>query len=426
MVDATATTLIQTIADEHLRVFAGRLADWLIEDLNKSSQSSAAFTESRARALLRAADVIDDPTLHSFTGLMENDTAVRVALHDLLAQSDLAQNDEVQILVTTTAQSPIADGTSDNPQSPMGHRTIPNLQLSIAAFAWRSGYPLQQLDPSSPPAAYSPAGQVLKRAAHFIRQQVQRSATERDKVGRQLAFGEGAPAGRGRGLDDLHAEGSVAPLPPHFRPPIPVRYPEVSRDTLHVDPEEPPAPAPAVRRGQPITITEEDLPDEPRPPAATPTTMPPIHITREQVRPPAPARPRVATPAAGSGTTFTTAVRQVFGSGREPMKTTKLRVVVQEYPDGPGLYGLQVHVTCRGVNSRVAGTTNREGAFLCELPVREHAGLTYNVDVTWPREHSNEVERKSITLNSDRTEFTLPFYRHLKPKNDRRPATDDR
>ena len=418
MVNATAITLIQTIADEHLRVFAGRLADWLIGDLNKSSQSSAAFTESRARALLRAADVIDDPTLHSFATLTDNDTAVRIALHDLLAQSGLAQNDEVQALATTTSQSPIpdvssTDASSDNPQSP-----ISNLLLSIAAFAWRSGYPLQQLDPSSPPEAYSPAGQVLKRAAHFIRQQVQRSATERDKVGRQLAFSGSERTDRTPGLDDLQAEGSVAPLPPHFRPPIPVRYPEVSRDTLQVDPEEPPPPAPAVRRGQPITITDEDLPDEPRPPAATPTTMPPIRITPEQVRRPSPARPRVATPAAGSGTTFATAVRQVFGSGREPMKTTKLRVVVQEHPDGPGLYGLQVHVTCRGVNNRVAGTTSREGVFLCELPVREHAGLTYNVDVTWPREHGNEVERKSITLNADRTEFSLPFYRHLKPKNE--------
>ena len=416
MANTTATTLIQTIADEHLRVFAGRLADWLIGDLNKSSQSSAAFTESRARALLRAADVIDDPTLHSFTGLMENDTAVRVALHDLLAQSGLAQNDDVQALATTTAsQSP-----TPNLQSPISNlqSPTPNLLLSIAAFAWRSGYPLQQLDPSSPPAAYSPAGQVLKRAAHFIRQQVQRSATERDKVGRQLAFTPIAQAGRTPDLDNLQAEGAVAPLPPHFRPPIPVRYPEVARDTLHVDPEEPPAPAPAVRRGQPITITDEDLPDEPRPPAATPMIMPPIHITPEQVRPRSPARPRVATPPAGSGTTFATAVRQVFGSGREPMKTTKLRVVVQEYPDGPGLYGLQVHVTCRGVNSRVAGTTSREGVFLCELPVREHAGLTYNVDVTWPREHSSEVERKSITLNVDRTEFSLPFYRHLKQKNE--------
>ena len=60
-------------------------------------------------------------------------------------------------------------------------------------------------------------------------------------------------------------------------------------------------------------------------------------------------------------------------------------------------------------------TTDRDGTFLCELPVRLHTGLTYDVDVTWPRDEGGDTERKSITLNADRTEFTLPFYRKLKP-----------
>ena len=123
------------------------------------------------------------------------------------------------------------------------------------------------------------------------------------------------------------------------------------------------------------------------------------------------------TPIAGALVTITlddlTAVRQTFGR-KEPLASTKLRVLVQEYPDGPGLYGLQVRVTCQGVKSYVAGTTNREGKFLCELPVRVNSGLTYDVDVTWPREMNNEIERKSITLNADRTEFNLPFYRRMK------------
>jgi hypothetical protein len=96
------------------------------------------------------------------------------------------------------------------------------------------------------------------------------------------------------------------------------------------------------------------------------------------------------------------------------MKATKLRIIVKEYPDGPGLYGLQVRVTCKGIKSHVAGTTTREGNFVCELPVPERSGLTYDVDVTWPREMSGETERKSITLNADRTEFELPFYRSIK------------
>jgi hypothetical protein len=67
----------------------------------------------------------------------------------------------------------------------------------------------------------------------------------------------------------------------------------------------------------------------------------------------------------------------------------------------------------QGVKSYVAGTTDRDGKFVCELPVRVESGLTYDIDVTWPREEGSEVERKSITLNADRTYFTLPFYRHL-------------
>lgn len=99
---------------------------------------------------------------------------------------------------------------------------------------------------------------------------------------------------------------------------------------------------------------------------------------------------------------------------RAQMTTTKLRVLVQEYPDGPGLYGLQVRVSSRGIRRYVAGTTNKDGEFLCELPVQTDVGLTYDVDVTWPRDFGGEVERKSITINADRTHFALPFYRTLK------------
>ena len=96
-----------------------------------------------------------------------------------------------------------------------------------------------------------------------------------------------------------------------------------------------------------------------------------------------------------------------------PLRSTKLRVIVQDVQDGPGLYGIQVQVRCKGINAHVAGTTNRDGVFLCELPVRVHSGLTYDVDITWPRDLGGEVERKSVTLNVDRTEFKLPFFRRL-------------
>ncbi len=394
-----ATKLIQTNPDsDHLALFAQRLRSWLIADLTEN----AAFTESRAKALLRVTNVVDDATLNDFARLMEQETAVRLALHQLLDATNLAENSEVAALAAASAQSEIPNQKSE----------IQWLSLATAVFAWKAEYPLHQLDPASPPDTYSPAGMVIKQTAHFLRQQVQRSATERDKLGRQLAFN--AAAADTPTLDSMPPTAEIPPLPPYFRPPIPVNYPEVARDTVRIDEEEggQDVPGTAVTRNAPLTITEDDLRPEPLPNNVT--RMPSIHITQDQVRPPAPPTSRVVTPRSGaeSSTNFSDSVRQSFGR-KEPMATTKLRVIVQEYPDGPGLYGLQVKVTCKGIKSYVAGTTNREGKFLCELPVRVHSGLTYDVDVTWPREMNNEVERKSVTLNPDRTEFQLPFYRTL-------------
>lgn len=89
---------------------------------------------------------------------------------------------------------------------------------------------------------------------------------------------------------------------------------------------------------------------------------------------------------------------------------TKLRVVVQRYPDGPGIPGVQVKVQTKGVKKFVAATTNADGVFLCSLPVRARAGMTYYVDVIWPNELGGKRERKTITLNADREQFTLPYY----------------
>jgi hypothetical protein len=388
--DEKTTTLIKSIDTEHLPIFAAQLADWLIADLNQSREPVPDFTESRAKALLRAADAVDMPTLDDFARLMGTDTAVRPALYDLLKESELANSDQLPVISN---------------QSPVSQSPISWLALSIAAFAWKSGYPLYQLDPASPPTPYSPAGQVLKRAAHWLRQQIQRSATDRDKLGKKLAFVKSANAAPN--LDNLQSEGTIAPVPPYFRPPVPVRYPEVARDTVRIESDQAETP-PQVTRSKRITITSDDL----EPPASQPTRMPPIRIERSQVPP---ARPRVVQPQPRSqaSSSFAHDVRRKFGRSREPMKTTKLRIVVQEYPDGPGLYGLQVRVMCKGINSHVAGTTGRNGRFLCELPVRAQSGLTYDVDITWPRDMGSEIERKSITLNADRTEFTLPFYRRL-------------
>ncbi len=128
------TKLLQSLDNNHLAAYAVYLADWLIADLNQSEGPVPDFTESRAKALLRAAAVVDVPTLDDFARLIENETAVRTALYDLLKGSELANSDQLPVI---SNQSPIS-------QSP-----VPWLALSIATFAWKSGYPLHQLDPAA-------------------------------------------------------------------------------------------------------------------------------------------------------------------------------------------------------------------------------------------------------------------------------------
>lgn len=405
----SAQKLVQAFPRQvQLAAFAGRLLDWLNHDLNQGGEP---LTDSRARALLLAGDVLDDPTRHGFTQSVENETAARIALYDLLRETGLAENEDIAVLASTSAQA----SAPENIPPPAW------LALAIAGHAWRSGFMLDRLDPAYPPEPYSPAGQVLKRAAFFVRQQVQRSATERDKLGRKLAHN---PAAAGTAtLDSMSPGEAVAPLPPYYRMPVPVRYPEYTPE-IEVNPNEVEHPS-APTRGEPLSISDADLGQSP----AAPQAQPLIRIDPSQIetptrptaqtpatRPPAPS-PNIVMPSAatsvntGSGSASS---RRGFGRGRVPMKATKLRVVVQEYPDGPGLYGLQVRVSSRGIRRYVAGTTNKDGEFTCELPVEVTTGLTYDVDVTWPRDFGGEVERKSITLNADRTHFLLPFYRTLK------------
>ncbi|WP_420630752.1 hypothetical protein [Candidatus Leptofilum sp.] len=397
MTDLATKPLLTQLDDAHLPIFAVRLTDWLIADLNKSEEPVADFTKSRAKALLLAAGVVDDPTMHDFARLVAGgSTAVRIALHDLLTETGLAENEEVAALLTAST----AISNSDT--------TVSWLSLSIAAHAWKSGYPLYQLDPASPPGEYSPAGQLVKRAATFLRHQIQRSATERDKLGKKLAYapGDGTP-----NLETMADGQPIAPVPPHFRPPIPVNYPEVARETLQINESEQQPAQSNVTRNAPLTITSDDIPGE----SQQPVRMPEIRIRADQVparRQSPPSQPRPQPNRSSSGN-LGTAVRQRFRRDKEPLRSTKLRVIVQDVQDGPGLYGIQVQVRCQGIKAHVAGTTNRDGVFLCELPVRVHSGLTYDVDVTWPRDLGGEVERKSVTLNVDRTEFKLPFFRRL-------------
>lgn len=399
--ELTVNTLRALRTRAQLDAFAARLGDLLKQD---DEERTVDFGESRAKALLRAANLTDDATLADFAHTVDRDASVRGALYDLLQDTGLAAETEVRDLVHLSA--------AGEPQPTMW------LSLVVAAYAWRIGYPLGGLDPATPPNPNTPAGQLLRRSAHFLRRQVQRSATERDKLDRQLSQPPtGAPS-----LDELQSSPeAVAPLPPHYRPPIPVNYPEMNSETLQVDADEAVAP-PEITVGDPLVISPEEVDghvDDSR--SEEPVRMPAITIDRDQVAPnattppsPMPASAVVmptASTDAPSRPGLTVSLRQMFG--QEQLASTKLRVLVQQYPDGPGLYGLQVRVTCKGVKSYVAGTTDRDGKFVCELPVRIQSGLTYDVDVTWPREEGGETERKSITLHADRTYFVLPFYRRL-------------
>jgi hypothetical protein len=407
----SAQKMIQAFPGQaQMAAFAARAFEWLNRDLNPQGEP---LTESRARALLLAANVLDEPTRNSFVQAVESEQGSRLALYDLLRETGLAENEEIAALAAASAGS-----------SPAGKLPASDwLALAVAAHAWRSDFLLDRLDPASPPDPYSPAGQILKRAAHFVRQEVQRSATERDKLGRKLAHAAGgAPM-----LDAMRPDAPIPPLPPHFRPPVPERYPEYAPG-IEVAPDELEQPA-APARGEAISISDEDLSPGASAPSA-PITQPPLRIDPSQLEPPVqpsaqPPAPRPSAPqrpahvvmpdaATAANTAGASAAVRRAGRGRSGLRTTKLHILVQEYPDGPGLYGLQVRVSSRGIRRYVAGTTNKDGEFVCELPVQLDAGLTYDVDVTWPRDFGGEIERKSITLNADRTHFNLPFYRTLK------------
>ncbi len=379
----SAIKLITTIDNAHLPLFAQRLTDWLVADLNQSDKPVPDFTESRAKALVRATGMMDDPTRHSFGRLVEDALSVRVALYDLLDDSGLIESDEVHAIAATAA-------TAAATAAAAAAQPIAFLPLAISAYAWKRDYSLYQLDPASPPSEHSPAGQIVRRAVTFMRQQVQRGATEREKLGRKLAFtrlaGTGTPS-----LDDLPPAAPIAAAPPHYRVPVPVSYPETLRikeveRPLSIQPE----------RQEPITL---DTVDPPLP--ANVTRMPPIKIGMDDLKTERKNAPSVSS--------------QPRHSSRKAKRirantTTRLRILVQEYPDGPGLYGLQVNVASKSIKKQLAGVTNRDGKLLCELPISTREGVTYDVDVTWPRDLGGETERKSITLHADRTEFVLPFY----------------
>ncbi len=381
---------LNSIEDEQLPIALSRLDHWFI----LQEAEAASYTESRAKALLKAMNVVDGATINAFASFTTKNAGIRLALYNLIEQCGLQSSALEQLPPASDASSPVSW-----------------LVLTLRAIAFQREYPINQLDPAAPPALHSPAGQIVQRAGNYIRKQSQYSPTERDRIAKKLAF-TGIPTSQSANLSEGGVETPVVPSPEIFRPPVPVNYPELN-PPVTVSTEDGDDAASAGR----LIITEEDLTSQTPPaPIQVTTPTPPTPLPYSGVAMPnaqSSARPSLTVQMREQVREQSNRIRKAVTS--PTAKTAKLRVVVQQYPDGPGIYGLQIRVHCKRVRAQVAGITNRDGIFLCQVPVREKEGLTYQVELTWHRDYGGDIERKSITLNNDRTEFQLPFYRQVQP-----------
>ncbi|MDX1616918.1 MAG: hypothetical protein R3300_21600 [Candidatus Promineifilaceae bacterium] len=393
----SALQLIRSLdTAERLNGFANALSGWLMPaDATTtvgSHKRQIRLTDNQARLLLHTAGRIGREAA-ALQQPFSSGARKRSTLYHLLQETDLAAEVEVQQLLANDARTPPAE--------------VAWLALVVSAFGWRAGYDVSQLDPASPPVAHTPASQSLRRSLRFLHCEAERSAAEIERLHEMLTL----PAAGFRGGAGEDAGGPVPPLPPHFRPPVPERYPEIARETIEVRSDDIAADAPPSRT-EPLVISSEDLETQP---AETTTLRIETEAADEAGQQPPSPLPRsgviMPNSASHSRWSLSLALGQLFR--QERLKSTRLVIMVKRYPSGPGLRGLQVRVSCKGIKNHLAGVTNAEGTFTCELPVREGSGLTYDVAVTWPRELGAAVEQKSITLNADRTRFELPFYYQL-------------
>lgn len=349
---------------------------------------------SKIRSVLIASGLLDDGILREFNQTIERENGLRLALSDLFERFDAPADD---LLLSP------ADAKCDW------------LVLVTAACAEQQRYDLENLDPSSPPAHHSPAGLMLAQVADFLKAQTRRTGTERDRLAKKLAFDSTALAQSS--VSEL-AEPAASIQDSNVRMPAPVTYFEhnppikITEADFNVESD------PAVTMS-PVSLDLTAHPPTPEPEPETPApprTMPAIKITRESLKP---LSQRVSEQANQAWRDVgAPAISRVADKVRDiltPEETsdTLLKVQVMDRPNGNGIVGVQVTVTCKGIRSHVAGITDGDGSFACELPVRESSGLTYDVTVSWPREMGSDREKKSITLSADRGEFELPFFRSL-------------
>ena len=89
----SAQRIIRELRDEmQIATFGARLKDWLGKDQTPAGEQKTIFPESRARALLRATNLIDDAALKDFANLVAGEAASRVALYDLLSQNQTVRS----------------------------------------------------------------------------------------------------------------------------------------------------------------------------------------------------------------------------------------------------------------------------------------------------------------------------------------------
>lgn len=362
------------------------------------ADGDATLTESRARVLLHEAAGVESAEIQAildeFVERMREPAQARLALFDVIQATGLEP-----ARPGATADAPFAGW----------------LTLGILAGAHQVGYHAADLDPSHPPAPHSPAGRALGYAIGWINAQLRRNAIERDRQLRRIAY-----------------DPVVATPPPTSTQPegvargtIPVRYFEYN-EAIAVDSAELDTPPPPVTTS-PVRITEDDLPALERPLEIN--VGPSRRIARPQAAAPdedvvietddAPSirqalsenLPEVRDSVASTAAALAGAVRARFRN--EAVPTVRLRVVVQDKPDGTGLPAVQVKISSPGFKNYVAGTTNPEGVFIVDLPVRDRAGMMYHADVVWPAQFGGTTERKSITLNTHRDAFMLVFYHRV-------------
>lgn len=397
-------TLIRSENDiEGLRHLAASVQVTLLND----TKIKLHLLASRIRTVFLAAGLLDDALLREFAQMVTREAGLRIALDDLFGRF----SPPTEHLVLASPED-----------------KVEWLVLVTLACAAQTGYTVENLDPASPPRSNSPAGLMLSQVADYFRVQTRRTATDRDRLVKKLAFDASLAQTGPRTETNPAAQPNSADV----RTPAPVTYfehnpplklteadldlppqtvittPPVSVEVSAVRPVAQPARPPA----QPSQSTQPTTPTTP----TTPQTMPPIRISRESFKPLSQKVTEQASTAwreVGAPAVNVVANKMRDLLTTEATTTTLLRVNVLDRPDGNGIIGVQVTVTCKGLRSHVAGITDRDGRFACELPVREASGLTYDVMVSWPREMGADQEKKSITLSGDRAEFDLPFFHSL-------------